>query len=77
MKLELTAIYEPQPDGWIVASIAELPGVITQGQSMEEARAMLANALEQMWLARRDLSLAEVQPDHRTERLDVELAGLP
>jgi predicted RNase H-like HicB family nuclease len=51
--------------------------VITQGESMEEARAMLADALEQMWLARRDLSLAEAQPGHQTERLAVELAGLP
>ena len=62
MKLELTAIYEPQPDGWIAASIAEIPGVLTQGKSMEEAREMLADALRLILETNRELNVAEAGP---------------
>jgi hypothetical protein len=39
--LRFTAIYEDAGDGWVMARIAELPEVITQGTSEEEARQMV------------------------------------
>jgi predicted RNase H-like HicB family nuclease len=40
----LTAVY--QQDGpWIVAWIVEIPGVVTQGATLEEARENLLDAL--------------------------------
>lgn len=77
MKLELTAIFEPQDDGWIVASIAELPEVLTQGKTVEEAKANLAEALSLSFCTQRESSLPEVQQNHFSERLEVEVLGLP
>jgi predicted RNase H-like HicB family nuclease len=43
--LRFTAIYEDAGDGWVMARIVELPEVITQGASEEEAREMVQSAL--------------------------------
>ena len=75
MNLELTAVYEPQPDGWIAASIAEIPGVFTQGKTMLEAREMLADALEQILECNRELGLAAVGPKAVVERFELPLAA--
>jgi predicted RNase H-like HicB family nuclease len=53
--LGLTAVY--QQDGpWIVAWIVEIPGVMTQGATLEEARENLYDALEMTLEVRRDLA---------------------
>ncbi len=44
----LTAIFEPGEDGWIVATYPEL-GVVSQGETMEHAEAMIKEAVE-LWL---------------------------
>jgi predicted RNase H-like HicB family nuclease len=56
----LTATYV-QDGKWIVAWFDELPGVMTQGKTVEEARANLRDALEQTILARRDLAEREAK----------------
>ncbi len=43
--LDFTIVYEPGEDGWILARVAELPSVLTQGRTREEARAMVLSAL--------------------------------
>ena len=43
--LELTVKYEEIEDGWVMASIPELPGVHTQGKTREEARSNVLDAL--------------------------------
>jgi predicted RNase H-like HicB family nuclease len=43
-KKEYTAVYK-KSDGWIVAWIKEVPGVITQGRTMKEANNNLYDAL--------------------------------
>ncbi len=47
-QLDLTIVYEPGEDGWIIASIPEVPGVHTQGRTREEARANVIDALRTM-----------------------------
>ena len=74
MQIELTAIYESQPDGWIVCRIAEIPGVISQGQTMEEAREMLADAFTQIIECNREIWLAEAQPGAIVERFELPVA---
>lgn len=49
--LHLTVVYEDAGEGWIMASIPELPGVLTQGRTREEARFMVRDALREMLLA--------------------------
>jgi predicted RNase H-like HicB family nuclease len=47
-QLDLTIIYEPGEDGWIVASIPEVSGVFSQGRTKEEARSNVIDALRLM-----------------------------
>ena len=48
--LDLTIVYERDPDSdWIVVSIPEVPGVLSQGKTREEAREMVLSALSD-WL---------------------------
>lgn len=41
-----TAVLTPGEDGWICAQVLELPEAISQGRTLEEAKANLADALE-------------------------------
>lgn len=43
--LRLTIVYEDAGDGWIVASIPELPGALSQGHTRQEARENVIDAL--------------------------------
>ena len=43
--LHLTIVYEDGGDGWIVASIPEVPGANSQGRSRTEARENVIDAL--------------------------------
>jgi len=45
--LQLTAVYSPVEDGWVQATIAEMPGVITAAASRPEAEAQLLDALKE------------------------------
>jgi predicted RNase H-like HicB family nuclease len=57
---QLTAVFRPVEDGWVQASIQELPGVITAAPTEGEAKAMLADALHEYLLALGEL---EGRPD--------------
>ena len=43
--LQVTIVFEPGEDGWIVASIPEVPGAHSQGKTRAEARANVIDAL--------------------------------
>ena len=43
--LRLTIVYEDGGDGWIVASIPEVPGAHSQGKTRAEARTNVIDAL--------------------------------
>lgn len=43
--LHVTIVYQPDEDGWIVASVPEVPGVHSEGRTREEARANVIDAL--------------------------------
>ena len=44
--MKLTAVFEPAQEGGYVCWLEELPGVQSQGESLEEARANLLDALK-------------------------------
>ena len=46
--LDLTILYEDGDDGWIIASIPAVPGVLSQGRDRDEARANVLDALALM-----------------------------
>jgi predicted RNase H-like HicB family nuclease len=45
MRLELTAVFHEAEEGGFVAQVKEIPGAISQGETLEEARANLEDAL--------------------------------
>ena len=72
-RLQLTITYdEPDEDGWIVASVVEVPGAMSQGRTRDEARANVIDALRLM------LSPDDDDPHvarGQSESLDLILAG--
>lgn len=47
-QVDLTIVYEAGEEGWTIASIPEVPGVLSQGRTREEARANVIDALALM-----------------------------
>jgi len=47
-QLDLTIVYEPGENGWIIASIPQVAGVFSQGHTREEARTNVIDALQLM-----------------------------
>jgi predicted RNase H-like HicB family nuclease len=46
--MDLTIVYEDGDEGWVVASIPAVPGVLSQGRTREEARENVLDALALM-----------------------------
>jgi predicted RNase H-like HicB family nuclease len=44
--INLTIHYEDGGDGWVLATIPEVPGAISQGRTRAEARANVIDALQ-------------------------------
>jgi predicted RNase H-like HicB family nuclease len=42
---KFTAIYGKTEDGWWVVSVPEIPGAVSQGRTLEEAREMIKDAV--------------------------------
>jgi predicted RNase H-like HicB family nuclease/DNA-binding Xre family transcriptional regulator len=49
-----TAVYERTDDGWWVVSVPEIPGAHSQGRTLEEARAMIRDAVRMLLEVRRE-----------------------
>ena len=74
--VSLTAVYEPVEDGWVQARIEELPAVITAGSSLEEAKALLLDALREYLLSLGDAPPPEQDGGPSTrEPLDIVLGA--
>jgi predicted RNase H-like HicB family nuclease len=68
--LRLTIVYEDAGEGWIMASIPEVPGVFSQGRTRQQARANVIDAL-QLMLSPEPHS--QTQPD--SEPLELQIAS--
>jgi predicted RNase H-like HicB family nuclease len=55
--MELTAVYERDGE-WIMGYIVEIPGVNTQGRTLDECRDNLQGALRECIAARREQAAA-------------------
>ncbi len=54
--MTLTAVFTPAPEGGYTATIEEVPGAISEGESIEEARANLADALRLLLECNREIA---------------------
>jgi predicted RNase H-like HicB family nuclease len=60
VKVQLTAVFQKVPEGYI-GFVEELPGANTQGETLEEARANLEEAIGLVLEANRLLAEEELQ----------------
>ena len=72
--LRLTIVYEQGDDGWIVASVPEVPGALSQGSTREEARSNVIDALHGI-LELRFGEHALVEPAQDSEQLELVIAA--
>jgi antitoxin HicB len=42
---QYTAVFEPAPEGGFVVTVPALPGLVTEGDTIEKARAMVRDAI--------------------------------
>jgi predicted RNase H-like HicB family nuclease len=74
MTCTFTAVFEEVEEGGYVAYVAEVPGIFTQGETIEEARENLREAAELVLESNRDISLSQFEGrGRRQERITVDL----
>ena len=72
--LRLTVVFEDGEDGWVVASIPEVPGALSQGRTRDEARENVIDALHGVLELRfGEHALAELPAD--SESLELHIAA--
>jgi predicted RNase H-like HicB family nuclease len=59
MDIELTAVFEKSPSGYI-GYVEELPGANTQGETLEEAKRNLIEAIQLVLEANRQIAEEEI-----------------
>jgi len=57
--IKITAVFEEAEEGGYIAYIEEIPGVNTQGETLEEAKENLYDALELVLEVNREISQKE------------------
>jgi predicted RNase H-like HicB family nuclease len=59
--VSFTAVFEHTEDGWWIGYVEEVPGANTQGETLEEARENLKEALRMVLEANRELAEADLE----------------
>jgi antitoxin HicB len=71
LKLKLTAVFEPAPEGGYTSHFEELPEVFSEGDSLEEAKANLLDALTQVMEYHREEARKGATPGAVREELQL------
>jgi len=67
-ELTLTTIFEEAEEGGYIGYVAELPGANTQGETIEEARENLGEAIQLILEANREQFEKQLQPGSKVKR---------
>ena len=73
MKHDFNVVYCPVEDGWIMATVPELPGAVTQGKDLDEARSMIKEAVELLLQAYRDNARKDAPGNAIWETLSIDV----
>lgn len=63
--LSLTAVFVEDPEGGYAAYIEEIPGVNTQGETLDDARENLKEALSMILQANKELAQKMIVPGEK------------
>ena len=67
-EVTLTTIFEEAEEGGYIGYVAELPGANTQGETLEEVRENLAEAIQLILEANREQFEKQLQPGSKVRR---------
>ena len=70
-------IIKPQPNGWFVGWVEEIPGTITHGSSLDNCRAKLRESLTLMVETHRDEARMCLDRSCILEPIEIEVADQP
>ena len=73
MKRQYSVLYQSIEDGWIMATVPEVPGAVTQGRDLAEARAMIKDAVELLLQSYRENAAKDAQGNAIWETLTVDV----
>jgi predicted RNase H-like HicB family nuclease len=71
LKLRLTAVFEPAPEGGFTCGFEELPEVFSEGETLEEAKANLLDALTQVMEYHREEARRRFTPGSLRQELEL------
>jgi predicted RNase H-like HicB family nuclease len=69
--VNLTAVFEPLPEGRYTCFVEEVPAAISQGETLEEAKANLLEALRLVLQCQRGLTEKDLSPNAVQEPLQL------
>lgn len=69
--MKLTAVFEPAKEGGYTCFVGEIPAAISQGETIEEARSNLADALRLVLQCQRELAEKGLSPNATRETLEL------
>jgi predicted RNase H-like HicB family nuclease len=72
MVMKSTAVFEPAKEGGYTCFVEEVPAAISQGETIEEAKANLLDALQLVLQCQRDLAEKGLSP--KAVRQTIQLA---
>jgi predicted RNase H-like HicB family nuclease len=72
--MDLHVVFEPDEQGWVRATIEELPGVITCAPTVDEARELIRDALDEWLQALTSTDRAVIGSDATRETLKLNVA---
>ncbi|MDB6036946.1 MAG: hypothetical protein JWM99_787 [Verrucomicrobiales bacterium] len=69
--MRITGVFEPAREGGYTCFVEEIPAAISQGETLEEAKANLVDALKLVLQCQRDLAARDLSPHALRETLEV------
>jgi predicted RNase H-like HicB family nuclease len=72
--MRVTAVFEPAAEGGYTCFVEEIPAAISQGETLEEAKANLLDAVKLVLECQRELAEKNLSPN--AVRESIELVGV-
>ncbi|MGD0899910.1 MAG: type II toxin-antitoxin system HicB family antitoxin [Thermoguttaceae bacterium] len=73
MRHDHHVVYTATEDGWVMATVPELPGAVTQGRDIQEARANIKEAVELLLQSYRENAQKDAPGNAMWETISVEV----
>jgi predicted RNase H-like HicB family nuclease len=73
MRHDYHVVYTTIENDWIMATVPELPGAVTQGRDLDEARANIKEAIELLLQAYRDNAAKDAPGNAMWETISVQV----